>query len=157
MIPPPPEDFPLPWASDWGEDESGYWMAFTYRGVRQAFRWIGPGNFLMGSPTSEHDRWEDELQHEVTLTRGYWLAETACTHALWQAVVGENPSGFNDDERPVENVNWNQVTDFIGQLNGLITGLDLRLPTEAEWEYACRAGTSTPFSFGEDIDPEQVN
>ncbi len=72
-------------------------------------------------------------------------------------VTGDNPSRFAGGDRPVENVSWNQVTDFIGQLNGLITGLDLRLPTEAEWEYACRAGTSTPFSFGEDIDPEQVN
>ncbi|MDS4040297.1 MAG: formylglycine-generating enzyme family protein [Candidatus Competibacter sp.] len=154
---PAPEHFPAPWASDWGEDPYGLWQSLTYRGVRQAFRWLPPGRFLMGSPENEHARYDDELQHEVILTRGFWLAETTCTQALWQAVMGMNSSSFEGDRRPVETVSWNEVQDFIEQLNGAVPELAARLPTEAEWEYACRAGTTTPFSFGEDITPEQVN
>lgn len=111
----------------------------------------------MGSPANEHARENDELQHEVTLTRGFWLAETACTQALWQAVMGQNPSSFKGERRPVEQVSWNEVQDFIERINGAVPELEARLPTEAEWEYACRAGTTTPFSFGEDITPDQVN
>ncbi len=154
---PPPVHFPAAWASDWGEDPYGLWQSLTYRGVRQAFRWMPLGRFLMGSPEDEHDRENDELQHKVILTRGFWLAETACTQALWQAVVGQNPSYFKGERRPVEQVSWNDVQGFIARLNGAVPGLEARLPTEAEWEYACRAGTSTPFSFGRDITPEQVN
>ncbi|MDG4548945.1 MAG: formylglycine-generating enzyme family protein [Candidatus Contendobacter sp.] len=154
---PPPEHFPAPWASDWGEDPYGLWQSLTYRGVRQAFRWMPPGRFLMGSPENEYARYDNELQHEVILTRGFWLAETACTQALWQAVMGENPSYFKGDQRPVERVSWNEAQDFIKRINGTVPGLEARLPTEAEWEYACRAGTTTSFSFGEDITPDQVN
>ncbi|MFO1424235.1 MAG: formylglycine-generating enzyme family protein [Candidatus Competibacteraceae bacterium] len=154
---PPPEHFPAPWASDWGEDPYGLWQSLTYRSVRQAFRWLPSGRFFMGSPKNEHDRLGDELQHEVILTRGFWLAETACTQALWQAVMGKNPSQFQGERRPVETVSWNEVQDFIARLNGAVPGLVARLPTEAEWEYACRAGTTTPFSFGEDITTDQVN
>ncbi|WP_295393657.1 formylglycine-generating enzyme family protein [uncultured Thiodictyon sp.] len=154
---PQPERFPAPWASDWGEDPCGLWQALTYLGVRQGFRWIPPGRFQMGSPQGEHARDDDERQHEVILTRGCWLAETACTQALWQAVMGENPSHFKGEQRPVEQVSWHDVQPFIDRLNGLAPGLAARLPTEAEWEYACRAGTTTPFSCGEDIDPGQAN
>ena len=167
---PPPEHFPAPWASDWGEDPWGFWQAFAYRGVRQGFRWIPPTPepFLMGSPQGEHDRFHDERQHDVMLTRGYWLAETACTQALWQAVMGENPSRFRGERRPVETVCWEDAQRFCERLNAEAVGpkhdlqpdlepARFRLPTEAEWEYACRAGTTTPFSFGEDITPEQAN
>ncbi len=188
----PPTHFPAPWASDWGEDRFGLWQGLTYRGARQGFRWIPPTPrpYLMGSPPDEHSRDDDETQHEVTLTRGFWLAETACTQALWQAVTGENPSHFKGERRPVENVSWDEVRGFRGRLNALLAAatLDhgsvrgggpgvglkpdlqphtqpdsdaaewgLRLPSEAEWEYACRARTPTPFSFGEDIDPGLAN
>jgi sulfatase modifying factor 1 len=66
-----PDSFPTWWASDWGEDEFGLWMALTYKGVRQAFRWIAPGAFLMGSPEDEPERYSNETQHQVTLTQGY--------------------------------------------------------------------------------------
>jgi sulfatase modifying factor 1 len=112
----------------------------------------------MGSPPDEPERYEDEVQHEVTLSRGFWLADTACTQAFWQAVTGSNPSGFKDDPRnPVEQVSWDDVQAFIAELERRLPGLPVRLPTEAEWEYACRAGTTTPFSFGENITPELVN
>ena len=152
-----PPVFPHEWASDWGHDPHGYWMAFTVYGVRQCFRWIKPGRFLMGSPENEYERYEDEIQHPVTLTQGYWLADTACTQALWEAVMGDNPSRFKGENRPVESVSWEDCMAFIRKLNALCPGLDLRLPTEAEWEYACRAGTTTPFSFGNNITPDQVN
>ncbi|MDG4550166.1 MAG: formylglycine-generating enzyme family protein [Candidatus Contendobacter sp.] len=152
------ESFSRPvWAHTLGRDGKGLFAAFSIRGVTQRVRWIWPGRFLMGSPEEEHDRFSNELQHEVILTRGFWLAETACTQALWQAAMGKNPSGFKGQQRPVETVSWDDAQDFIARLNGAVPGLEARLPTEAEWEYACRAGTTTPFSFGEDITPEQVN
>ena len=132
-------------------------MSFCYRGARQALRWIPPGEFTMGSPQSEPQRGDDETQHRVVLTHGFWLAETTCTQALWQAVMGNNPSQFQGADRPVDSVSWDDVQDFLARLNGITPELALRLPTEAEWEYACRAGTTTPFWFGAQITPEQVN
>ena len=125
----------------------------------QRMRWIEPGTFLMGSPDGEEERWRDEgPQHPVTLTRGYWLADTACTQALWQAVTGDNPSWFKDDKQnPVEQVSWNQVQEFLRALETLLPGIEAGLPTEAQWEYACRAGTTAAFSFGDQITPAQVN
>ena len=151
------------WASRFGSDDIGHWAEFAVRGPRgpvtQRMRWIMPGLFLMGSPENEPGRDDDERQHTVFLTQGYWLADTACTQELWEAVMGNNPSHFKGDpQNPVENVSWNDITqDFLPRLNNLVPGLNLTLPTEAQWEYACRSGTTTPFSFGEQITPEQVN
>jgi formylglycine-generating enzyme required for sulfatase activity len=101
---------------------------------------------------------DNEAQHEVTISRGFWLADTTCTQQLWQAVMGENPSRFKEDERnPVENVSWHDCEGFINQLNQIVPELEVRLPTEAEWEYACRAGTTTPFSFGRNVTTDQAN
>ena len=141
-----------------GVDEFGLYADLQFNAVNQRFRWIVPGKFLMGSPDTEPERWKNETQHEVTLTQGYWLADSACTQALWRAVTGDNPSRFQgNDDNPVEQVSWDDAQAFIAKLNRLVPGLHARLPTEAEWEYACRAGTSTPFSFGGNITPEQVN
>ena len=147
------------WARALGRDAYGLFSEIEVGGVRQRFRWIAPGRFLMGSPADEPERMpEREAQHEVTLSRGYWLADTACTQGLWQAVMGENPSHFKDDARnPVETVSWDDVQRFIGELQRRVGGLAVRLPSEAEWEYACRAGTTTPFSFGDELTPERVN
>ena len=154
-----PPQFPAPWACEWGEHRDyGLFMVVEVNGVRQCFRWLPPGTFMMGSPESELERWQEKSQHLVTLRLGFWLADTACTQALWLAVMGENPSEFKDDlNNPVETVSWDDCQVFISRLNELIPDLAARLATEAEWEYACRAGTTTPFSFGDNITPEQVN
>ena len=146
------------WASGAGKDAFGQFAEIEVGNVVQRFRWIAPGRFLMGSPTDEPERYNNEVQHEVMLSSGFWLADTACTQSLWQAVTGAKPSYFKGDARnPVENVSWDEVQAFLSELNRRVSGLQARLPSEAEWEYACRAGTTTPFSFGENITPEQVN
>ncbi|MDD3482749.1 formylglycine-generating enzyme family protein [Azovibrio restrictus] len=145
-----------------GEDDHGLWADFTveteYGRASQRMCWIPPGHFLMGSPDGEAERNDDEgPQHEVTLTRGYWLAETACTQALWRVVMGTEPSRFKGDDLPVEQVSWEKVQGFLGRLEELLPGMEASLPTEAEWEYACRAGTRTAYHFGDDIDREKAN
>jgi formylglycine-generating enzyme required for sulfatase activity len=131
------------WARDAGQDEFGRWADFALDDVRQRMRWIEPGAFMMGSPKGEDGRSEDEgPQHEVTLTKGFWLGDTPVTQALWMAAMGKNPSIFKDPERPVETVSWDDMQQFLNTMNARIPGLGLRLPTEAQWEYACRAGTN---------------
>jgi formylglycine-generating enzyme required for sulfatase activity len=136
------------WSVASGRDEYGPWAAFDVKGVRQRMRWIPPGRFLMGSPETELGRSADEgPQHEVTLTRGYWLGETPVTQALWYAVMGKNPSRFvgeqpEDMERPVEQVSRDDCQLFLDALNAKVAGLVARLPTEAEWESGCRGRTT---------------
>ncbi len=155
-----PSVFPPLWASEWGEDIHGLWTALLYREVRQVFRWIPPGIFLMGSPQGEKGRDSDEKLHEVSISRGFWLGDTPVTQALWQTVMGDNPSGFADSDRlPVENVSWEDCLRFMEKLNQVHPDLQLHFPTEAQWEYACRAGAaeSLPFSFGHEISLDKVN
>lgn len=114
----------------------------------------------MGSPDDEPERFEDEgPQHKVRISEGFWLADTACTQALWQALMGENPSYFEGDEQlPVEQVSFDDVGRFLKRLQELLPEhTAAELPSEAQWEYACRAGTDAPFSFGANITPELVN
>lgn len=155
---------PPSWADDWGTDDYGHWVTFSVADeqdnkVTQRMRWIEPGTFQMGSPEDEPEHLlnYEGPQHPVTLSRGFWLFDTACTQALWEAVMGENPSRFKGADRPVENVSLKDCQAFLQRLNEHQPGLDLDLPTEAQWEYACRSGTTTPFSFGANIIPEQVN
>jgi len=156
-----PPAFPPLWADAWGDDVHGLWAELAVADARQRLRWIEPGTFLMGSPASEPERSGDEgPQHAVRITRGLWLADSACSRALWQAVTGTNPSRFNENLAcPVELVSWNDVQDFLGRLAQALATTDATadLPTEAEWEFACRAGTTTAFSFGGNITSEQVN
>jgi formylglycine-generating enzyme required for sulfatase activity len=129
------------WAVEWGEDAYGPWCAFAVGEVTQRMRWIPPGRFLMGSPKTEEGRFEDEgPQHAVQIEPGFWMLETPCTQALWKAVMNTEPSHFSGDTRPVEQVSWNDCREFVKRLNGRVDGLDLGLPSEAQWEYACRAG-----------------
>jgi hypothetical protein len=137
------------WMSSCGQDSFGAWAVATISGVEVKFRFCPAGRFMMGSPGSEEGRRDNEgPQHEVELTRGFWLGEAPVTQRLWEAVTGSNPSRFKGSDRPVENVSWDDCVAFLGRVNGASPGLDLRLPTEAEWEYACRAGTTGPTYAG---------
>jgi len=112
----------------------------------------------MGSPSGEKDRDSDETQHQVTLTKDFYIGKYEITQAQWQAVMGSNPSYFSGrPNNPVEQVSWNNCQAFIQALNGMGLGLGtFRLPTESEWEYACRAGTSTAFYWGEDSSYSEI-
>jgi formylglycine-generating enzyme required for sulfatase activity len=124
--------------------------------VTLEFVWIAPGTFMMGSPQEELYRDAEESLHPVTLSRGYYLQTTPVTQRQWQAVMGHNPSRFRGEELPVENLSWHDCQAFVACLNALGAGV-YRLPTEAEWEYACRAGTTTPFSHGHELNRTQAN
>ncbi|MDO4576259.1 MAG: formylglycine-generating enzyme family protein [Planctomycetia bacterium] len=138
----------------------------TLGDVEFAFRWCPPGTFLIGSPTSEKGRWYNETQHSVTLTKGFWMMETEVTQAQWNAVMGRS---FQDEilrydavqralqigntdqvfariapENPVHYLSWHACRKFCEQARR--QGLPLCLPTEAQWEYACRAGTTGKFA-----------
>lgn len=146
------------------------WLADLGGRTTVAMVWCPPGKFLMGSPVTEKGREPIELnetQHEVTLTRGFWIGQTEVTQEQWQAVMGNNPSEFpskrvvtkrflrweipvwrrdflvSRQRLPVENVGWNDCQDFCRK-----AGSNFRLPTEAQWEYACRAGWNSPLSQG---------
>jgi len=135
---------PPVWASEWGHDRFGVFVGFRVGEVTQRMRWIPPGRFWMGSPEDEEGRFGDEgPRHLVELTSGFWLAATPCTQELYEAVMGDNPSRFRSLRRPVEQVTWEDCQAFFERLEEHIPGLGARLPTEAEWEYACRAGTGT--------------
>ena len=122
------------------------------------FVYIEPGTFMMGSPSNESGRGSNENQHKVTLTRGFYMQTTEVTQGQWKKVMGNNPSKFkNGDDYPVEQVSWNDVQEFIKKLNQKEGRNKYRLPTEAEWEYACRAGSTTPFSFGRCLSTDQAN
>ncbi|MFV8756537.1 formylglycine-generating enzyme family protein [Nannocystaceae bacterium ST9] len=141
---------PPAWASGWGHDEFGAFVTLAIGEVEQRFRWIPKGTFWMGSPASDSEAWEDERpRHEVTLSEGFWLADTPCTQALWLAVMGTNPSRFTGSlELPVETVSWDDVQTFLATLTARFEGSAARLPTEAQWERACRAGSDEP-RYGE--------
>ena len=119
------------WATYWGEDRKGAWATLMYKDVEYRFRIIFEGQFLMGSPEDEPERQDGETQYLVRLTKDYWIAETAVTQELYEAVMGENPSNFKGEKRPVERVSWNDTKTFIEKLN-TETGYDFRLPREAE-------------------------
>ena len=132
--------------------------------VIQTLRYIEPGSFQMGSPPDEPGHNDDEgPRHPVTIIRGFWLADTPCTQALWQAVMGgKNPSHFKDGPKaadcPVEQVSWDGVQHFLMRLQALLpAGCEAVLPTEAEWEYASRAGSQTAYAWGDRPDAERAN
>jgi len=122
------------------------------------FVYIEPSTFMMGSPPDEPKRDNDEKQHRVTLSQGFYMQTTEVTQQQWKAVMGNNPSHFkNCDDCPVENVSWNDVQTFIQKLNQKEGTTKFRLPTEAEWEYAARAGTQTAFFSGDCLSTDKAN
>jgi sulfatase modifying factor 1 len=159
------------WASAVGDDQYGHWADLTVKGVAQRMRWIASGHFTMGCSAQEvewafteitklgwdgpkRDMFSDVPAHAVTLTTGFWLADSSCSQKMWLAVMGNNPSKFTGSvELPVETVSFKDVQAFLRAAH-VLTGTRLALPSEAQWEYACRAGTTTRYSFGDD--PEKL-
>ncbi|MDR1166234.1 MAG: formylglycine-generating enzyme family protein [Deltaproteobacteria bacterium] len=120
---------------------------------RDAFLLIPAGSFFMGSPKSEDLSTDDERpRHEVTVSKPFYLATYEVTQAFWVAVMGDNPSHFPGERHPVDSVTWDEARLFIQKLNGGSEGRQYRLPTEAEWEMAARAGSQTSYFFGNDRD-----
>ncbi len=141
-------------------------LELTLYGVKATFRYCPPGTFLMGRPEDDEDDEDAEdgcevgVQHEVTLTRGFWLLETPVTQALWMAVTGKNPSLFRGAyARPIENVSWYECNEFVRKLNNAKVAPDVLFdfPTEAEWEYACRAGTTSRYNCGDELTENNAN
>jgi formylglycine-generating enzyme required for sulfatase activity len=110
---------------------------------------IPPGEFIMGSPKDEPGRRDDEALHKVTLTKPFQMGMHEVTQEQYEHVMGNNPSYSTGANKPVEKVSWNDAVEFCRKLSEH-EGVTYRLPTEAEWEYACRAGTTTDYSFGDD-------
>ena len=137
------------------------------RGVKVC--WCPPGRFLMGSPPTEPDRRPGEDQVEVTLTKGFWIGKFEVTQADWKRIAGPLPGPPTDelpsgDDLPVGNVNFAEAEAFCRKLTAvarrcgeLPEGWEFRLPTEAQWEYACRAGTTTATAFGASLSSKQAN
>ena len=117
---------------------------------------IPAGTFLMGSPKKEKGRRNEETRHEVTLTQPFLIGKYPATQTQWQAVMGNNPSYFQGDNLPVEKVSWGDAQSFCVKVHEK-TGHTVCLPTDAQWEYSCRAGTSTPFHFGQELNGTQAN
>ena len=125
-------------------------------GIKLDMVLIPEGKFIMGTPESEQDSNDSERpQHEVTVST-FFMGRYLVTQEQWRTIMGNNPSRFKGDKRPIERVSWNDAKQFCAQLSEK-TPRRYRLPTEAEWEYACRAGTSTPFHFGKTITTELAN
>jgi sulfatase modifying factor 1 len=134
-----------------------------------ALKWCPAGTFLMGSPPDEPERRSDEDQVEVTLTTGFWIGKYEVTQGQWKRLMGELPGeltqvGGNGDDFPAYNVNYSEAENFCRHLTELShksgdlpQGWEFRLPTEAQWEYACRAGTKTATPFGNKISSRQAN
>jgi formylglycine-generating enzyme required for sulfatase activity len=118
------------------------------------FAWCPAGSFRMGGTVHN----DEQPIHSVTLTTGFYMGIYPVTQAQWMAVMGTDPSQFKRANRPVESVTWHESTEFCATLSGLLDGrVIVRLPSEAEWEYACRAGTTTEFHFGNVINTDLAN
>jgi formylglycine-generating enzyme required for sulfatase activity len=122
---------------------------------------IPKGKFLMGSPETGEIRDKNETQHEVTISQNFYMGSTEVTQVQWQKVMRNNPSSLKGDELPVAEINWEEAVEFCKRLSEMPeekkAGRKYRLPTEAEWEYACRAETTTPFHFGSQLNGRQAN
>ena len=138
--------------------------SFTVPELGLQIVWVKPGTFTMGSPTSESGRESDETQHPVTLINGFYLGKYEVTQDQWEKVMGSNPSKYRGADRPVEMVSWNDAVAFCKKLTEMEKkagrvpeGMAYQLPTEAQWEYTCRAGTTTAYSWGDSISAKNAS
>ena len=144
------------------EEELRKFTVFDYDGVKIEMVLIKADTFMMGSPENELDRGDDEKLHQVTLTKDYLFGKYPITQAQWRVVMGPDFSYFKGADRPVTNVSWKDAKEFCQKLNqryarNLPDGYQFDLPTEAQWEYACRAGTTTAYSYGDASDVNKMN
>ena len=147
MSPPAPE--PLPAATRPGTPEPARPPQTITNSLGMEFVLIPAGEFLMGSANGDKD---ERPVHTVRISQAFYLEKYEVTQGQWEAVMGTNPSQFKGDpKRPVEQVSWEDAQEFIRKLNAKEGGTKYRLPTEAEWEYAARAGSTTAYSFGDDV------
>ena len=150
------EKFDAVEAEPHAEPQAGTRKVLTSKGVDFAFRYCPAGTFWMGSPSYEAERSDHETRHEVTLTKGFWMLETPVTQGMFRAIAGSNPSHFKSgDNYPVESVSWFNCQEFCESLNALgvaPAGFEFRLPWEAEWEYACRAGATGAYNVDRPLD-----
>ena len=153
--------------------KAGERMSLTIKGVEYPFRWIPAGSFLMGSSQEEQDEaaanikmsewiWDiaREVQRQVNISQGFWLLESPITQEMWSSVMDRNPSKFKGSDRPVDSISREECQGYIDKLNGLGVcpdGFEFGLPTEAEWEYACRAGTTTSYCFDDALNGDNAN
>ncbi len=135
-------------------------MTLTIERVEFPFRYCPPGVATMGSPVDEPGRRDNERLHKVSLTQGFWILETLVTQAMWRAVMGNDPSEARGDDLPVEHISWYDCQAFLAKLNALNVapdGLWFELPTEAQGEYAFRAGSDAPYHTGETLTSLDAN
>jgi len=137
-------------------------------GVKLDLVLIPAGKFTMGSPETERDRNPDETQHEVTISQPFYMGKCQVTQEQYEALMGTNPAHFKGTKNPVEKVSWDDAKLFCEKLSAKLPFTQpspragegqwtIQLPTEAQWEYACRAGTTTPFNTGKTISTQQAN
>ena len=139
------------WATLTGKDLYGTWATLSIGSTPIRLRHCAAGSFTMGSPAGEPGRQANESPHPVTLSRGFWMLDTECPQALYADVIGANPSTNQGPDLPVEGVSWQEAVDFCKALAKRDTPIPARLPTEAEWEYACRAANPDAFALKSDI------
>jgi formylglycine-generating enzyme required for sulfatase activity/tRNA A-37 threonylcarbamoyl transferase component Bud32 len=136
------------WARDLGRDAHGLWAQAALPGGNLRLRWLASGTFIIGSPDIEPGHEADELQVKLTLPKGFWIAEVETPRAIWTAVMGHDPSRSPLSDaavQPVERMTWGEAVAFGQALAEAVPGFAARLPLEAEWEYACRAGSAAPW------------
>lgn len=178
----PLNDYPPAWASAWGDDRCGLWADLKIESnglsATQRMRWIEPGEFLFGSTAEErasikeqvHRKWANEFEEglrHIDIGFGFWLADTPCTQGFWTAVMGSNPSMFQSGpdapRKPVESVALEDVkqvadvTRFLEKLNQKLPKPLAQLPSEVEWEYACRADTQSTYWWGNAVNDLKAN